>query len=183
MKSYNAEKFESEIITPVHYLGSKIAILELWHGPTAAFKDLALQLMPRLLASSAGKLNKLGEIIILVATSGDTGKAAMEGFKEIPGARVIVFYPENGVSRVQLLQMLTTSGNNTSAVAVSGNFDDCQAMVKSIFSDQQFCDQAASRGFIFSSANSINWGRLSPDSLLFSWLQSYGTIRQYYSWG
>jgi len=159
---YNPEKFENDIVTPLKFLGDQTAVLELWHGPTAAFKDIALQLMPHLLVSSAGKLNKQGETVILVATSGDTGKAAMEGFRDIPGVRVVVFYPENGVSKVQLLQMLTTSGNNTSAIAVKGNFDDCQTMVKNIFADKDFCSKARLKGIEFSSANSINWGRLVP---------------------
>jgi threonine synthase len=160
--AYQSAKFDNDRITPLHMIDDKTGILELWHGQTAAFKDLALQIMPYFLVSGAKKLNKKNEIVILVATSGDTGKAALEGYKDVPGTQIIVFYPKNGVSRVQELQMLTTAGKNTFVVGVEGNFDDCQTMVKNIFSDAAYNLTVNSKGFDFSSANSINWGRLAP---------------------
>jgi threonine synthase len=168
-KAYNGERFDSSRIVPLHFLDDNTSILELWHGPTAAFKDLALQIMPHFLTTSARKLKSSREIVILVATSGDTGKAALEGFKDVPGTRIIVFYPKNGVSDIQRLQMVTTGGNNTSVVAVDGNFDDCQNMVKSIFADTQYNAILNNHGFELSSANSINWGRLVPQIIYYFW--------------
>lgn len=140
----------------------KADIMELWHGPTAAFKDMALQLMPHLLVAAVKKTGGGRDTAILVATSGDTGKAALEGFSDVPGVKIIVFYPVGGVSRVQELQMLTTEGKNTAVVGVFGNFDDCQTAVKRIFADEQMKKRLDNGGYRFSSANSINWGRLLP---------------------
>lgn len=140
---------------PVRSLGDgRTEVLELWHGPTAAFKDLALQALPRLLSAALTKTEDQREVVILVATSGDTGKAALEGFKDVAGVKIIVFYPRGGVSRIQELQMVTTGGSNTYVVGVDGNFDDCQTGVKEIFASSSLAR--------FSSANSINWGRLLP---------------------
>jgi threonine synthase len=160
--AYGRDKFDDEHVVPLKHLDAKSSVLELWHGPTAAFKDVALQLLPYLLCSAAKKNNISHEIVILVATSGDTGKAALEGFKDIPGTRIIVFYPEDGVSDVQKMQMLTTAGSNTAVVGLKGNFDDCQNMVKDIFADEAFAARMDAAGFMLSSANSINWGRLVP---------------------
>ncbi|HHZ16370.1 MAG TPA: threonine synthase [Clostridia bacterium] len=154
--------FDKQEITPLHQLTDRLYVLELWHGPTAAFKDLALQLMPLLFAQALKNLKVQQEIVILVATSGDTGKAALEGFKDVPGLKIICFYPYGGVSKVQERQMLTTGGNNTYVVGVKGNFDDCQNAVKAIFGDEAFRRVLAEKGMALSSANSINWGRLLP---------------------
>ncbi len=159
--AYNTN-FDTTEIAPLVQLNDKEYILELWHGPTAAFKDMALQLTPRLLVKAIEKLDLKQEVIILVATSGDTGKAALEGFKNVKGTRIIVFYHAHGVSRVQELQMVTTDGDNTYVVGVEGNFDDCQSAVKEIFADQALKATMAQNGYQFSSANSINWGRLLP---------------------
>ena len=149
------------IIAPVITVGSS-EILELWHGPTAAFKDVALQALPHLLTSAIRKTDGDKEVVILVATSGDTGKAALEGFKDVDGVRIIVFYPKDGVSRLQERQMLTTGGKNTYVVGVRGNFDDCQTAVKTVFNDKKLRAEMCQSGKEFSSANSINWGRLLP---------------------
>jgi threonine synthase len=137
-------------------------MLELWHGPTCAFKDMALQMLPHLLTASLRKNGERREVCILVATSGDTGKAALEGFKDVEGTRIIVFYPRDGVSDIQKLQMTTQAGNNVLVSAVAGNFDDAQTGVKAIFRDREFEKMLDGRGFFLSSANSINWGRLLP---------------------
>ena len=142
--------------------GENTHALELWHGPTLAFKDMALQLLPRLLVKSAEKNGEHREIFILVATSGDTGKAALEGFLDVPGTRCCVFYPRDGVSRAQKLQMVTTGGSNTHVIAVRGNFDDAQSGVKRIFGDANFAREMDRQGRVLSSANSINFGRLAP---------------------
>lgn len=136
--------------------------LELFHGPTIAFKDMALQILPHLLTTSARKNQEQKEIVILTATSGDTGKAAMAGFADVPGTRIMVFYPKDGVSSIQERQMVTQKGDNTRVVGIRGNFDDAQSEVKKIFSDAQLRSEMADRGFAFSSANSINVGRLVP---------------------
>lgn len=136
--------------------------LELWHGPTAAFKDMALQIMPRLLSRALTKTNEKRTTLILVATSGDTGKAALEGYKDIPGIKIIVFYPANGVSAIQRLQMATQSGSNVSVCAIEGNFDDAQNGVKQLFADETLAKELDNAGVFLSSANSINWGRLAP---------------------
>jgi len=160
--AYNAERFDSPETAPVRRLNDALFVLELWHGPTCAFKDMALQILPHLLTRAAVKTGEKSTIVILVATSGDTGKAALEGFKDVPGARIIVFYPEQGVSEVQKLQMITQEGNNVAVVAVRGNFDDAQTGVKNIFADKAFNQELHSFDYSLSSANSINWGRLAP---------------------
>lgn len=160
--AYKEESFPPAAKTPLVKLNSNTFILELWHGPTAAFKDMALQVLPQLLVRSVKKLGVKKEIVILVATSGDTGKAALEGFKDVEGVKIIVFYPEEGVSRVQEDQMKTTGGQNTEVVSLKGNFDDCQTAVKNVFADQEFKKRMEANNYQFSSANSINWGRLLP---------------------
>lgn len=165
--AYNRDKFTHDVIAPVIKLNDNTYILELWHGPTAAFKDMALQLMPHLLVKAINKVEIDREIVILVATSGDTGKAALEGFKDVEGIKVIVFYPKDGVSKVQEAQMVTTGGKNTAVVAVKGNFDDCQSGVKEIFGDKEYNQLLNRYGYQFSSANSINWGRLVPQIIYY----------------
>ncbi|MCX7726829.1 MAG: threonine synthase [Chitinispirillaceae bacterium] len=160
--AYNLSTFDTPAIVDIVNLNGNRIMMELWHGPTAAFKDVALQIMPPLLAIAKKKTNNFYHTVILVATSGDTGKAALEGFKDTEGISIIVFYPHNGVSEVQRLQMATTDGKNTFVVAVKGNFDDCQTGVKRIFGDHQFNSELMKKGFELSSANSINWGRLCP---------------------
>ena len=159
---YNNKHFNTEEITPIKRLDDQLFIMELFHGPTGAFKDIALQVLPLILSGALDKLSIKNQMLILVATSGDTGKAALEGFKNAPGTQIIVYYPFQKVSKIQELQMLTTEGNNTHVIAIRGNFDDCQNAVKEIFSDQLFCRYLKEEGFEFSSANSINWGRLFP---------------------
>ncbi len=161
-KAYNKEKFETDEIAPLYKLSQDVYFLELWHGPTCAFKDMALQILPHLLRKSVTKTGETKEIVILVATSGDTGKAALEGFKDVEGTRIIVFYPENGVSNMQKRQMITQEGNNVDVAAVDGNFDDAQSGVKKIFGDKDYADILERNNFMLSSANSINWGRLVP---------------------
>lgn len=160
--AYTKEKFGTDAIAPVYKLSDRQYFLELWHGPTCAFKDMALQILPHFLTTSMRMTNEEKEIIILVATSGDTGKAALEGFKDVRGTRIIVFYPDNGVSEIQKLQMITQRGNNVSVAAVKGNFDDAQSGVKKIFTDDSYKQLLDRNGFKLSSANSINWGRLVP---------------------
>ncbi len=155
-------KFGSEEIAPVRKISGNRNILELWHGPTCAFKDMALQLLPHLLKTSVRKIKDEREIVILVATSGDTGKAALEGFKDVEGTRIIVFYPEEGVSNIQKLQMVTQEGANVGVCAIKGNFDDAQTGVKTIFTSDEIRAKLAENNMVFSSANSINWGRLAP---------------------
>ena len=155
------EKFDTEEITPLAKADG-MYFLELFHGKTIAFKDMALSILPYLMTTAAKKNHVKNEIVILTATSGDTGKAAMAGFADVPGTRIIVFYPKNGVSRVQELQMLTQKGANTSVVGIEGNFDDAQTGVKKIFGDKEFAKELDAMGFQLSSANSINIGRLVP---------------------
>ena len=150
---------------PLKRIKNNVYSLELWHGPTAAFKDMALQIMPRLLSRALVKTDEKRTALILVATSGDTGKAALEGYKDIPGIKIMVYYPVDGVSRVQKLQMATQTGNNVNVCAIRGNFDDAQNGVKAIFSDSEMAEKLNSRGYVLSSANSINWGRLAPEIL------------------
>lgn len=147
---------------PLKYPTDNQILLELWHGPTAAFKDMALQLMPRLLSRALAKTGEKRTAYILVATSGDTGKAALEGYKDVSNTKITVFYPVDGVSRVQKLQMATQLGENVSVCAIKGNFDDAQNGVKKIFSDNEMTTKLNDKGYFFSSANSINWGRLAP---------------------
>lgn len=160
--AYTKEKFSSDTIAPVYKLNGNTYFLELWHGPTCAFKDMALQILPHLLTTSMKKTEETDEVVILVATSGDTGKAALEGFKDVPGTRIMVFFPNNGVSEIQKLQMITQEGNNVGVAAVNGNFDDAQNGVKKIFTDDDYKTEIGKAGFKLSSANSINWGRLVP---------------------
>ena len=160
--AYRPEKFGSDRIAELAHLYDGTYMLELWHGPTCAFKDMALQLLPYLLTTSAKKVAPNQEIVILVATSGDTGKAALEGFKDVEGTRILVFYPEDGVSAMQKRQMTTQEGHNVQVCAIQGNFDDAQTGVKTIFTDAAFAQKLADNGKMFSSANSINWGRLVP---------------------
>jgi threonine synthase len=160
--AYSQEKFDDDRIAPLRQVDENTWSLELWHGPTSAFKDMALQMLPHLLTASLTKTNEEKTVCILVATSGDTGKAALEGFKDVDRTRILVFYPENGVSQVQKLQMRTQEGENVGVCAIVGNFDDAQTGVKTLFSDEQLRDQLAQRGYFLSSANSINWGRVLP---------------------
>lgn len=166
MHASYGRNFDTPEICPIHHLDEGISMLELWHGPTSAFKDMALQCLPNFFGASAAKLKGEGKLdkdfCILVATSGDTGKAALEGFKGVDGVCVGVLYPDGGVSDIQRKQMITTTGNNVHVWAMRGNFDDCQTMVKRIFADDAFADQLAQEGYALSSANSINWGRLLP---------------------
>ena len=154
------DNFDSADTAPVHFLDEKTAVLELWHGPTCAFKDMALQMLPHLLTASLKKCGERRKVCILVATSGDTGKAALEGFADVENTKILVFYPHNGVSDVQQLQMVTQTGDNVGVAAVRGNFDDAQTGVKQIFGDAAFAEQLSAKGWFLSSANSINWGRL-----------------------
>ncbi len=155
------EKFDTKEIAPIKKAGGMF-FLELFHGKTIAFKDMALSILPYFMTTAAKKNHVDNEIVILTATSGDTGKAAMAGFADVPGTRIIVFYPKDGVSRVQELQMLTQRGANTSVVGIYGNFDDAQTGVKKIFGDKEFEKELDEMGFQLSSANSINIGRLVP---------------------
>ena len=166
LAEYTAEAYAPERFgpdpAPLHAVNGSTAFLELWHGPTCAFKDMALQIMPRLLTASLRKTGEQKRVCILVATSGDTGKAALEGFRDVPGTKILVFYPSDGVSDVQKLQMQTQLGENVGVCGVKGNFDDAQNGVKAIFSDTALRGRLEEAGWFFSSANSINWGRLLP---------------------
>ena len=155
------DKFDTEEIAPLAKADGAY-FLELYHGSTIAFKDMALSILPHLMTTAAKKNHADKEIVILTATSGDTGKAAMAGFADVPGTRIIVFYPKGGVSKVQELQMRTQKGDNTSVVAIHGNFDDAQTGVKKLFGNKELEKEMAEAGFQFSSANSINIGRLVP---------------------
>ena len=159
--AYSESKF-GKSAAPVTRLDENMYMLELWHGPTCAFKDMALQIMPRLFTRALKKCGETKTALILVATSGDTGKAALEGYRDIPGTKIKVFYPVSGVSRVQKLQMQTQEGGNVSVSGIVGNFDDAQSGVKKIFADQDTARKLADSGVFLSSANSINWGRLVP---------------------
>lgn len=141
---------------------SSTGVIELWHGPTSAFKDMALQILPRLMNLALKKVGETKNILILVATSGDTGKAALAGFADVPQTKIMVFYPDGGVSKIQRLQMVTQTGNNVNVTAVRGNFDDTQTGVKKIFGDEKIREELAKLNIKLSSANSINWGRLAP---------------------
>ncbi len=162
--AYDEEKWgENPIpLVQLNAYNDREYILELWHGPTCAFKDVALQMLPHLMTASVKKTGINKKICILTATSGDTGKAALEGFKDLPGTEIIVFYPTGGVSDAQKLQMVTTEGSNTHVIAVNGCFDDAQTGVKKIFGDEAFAAKLDENGIMLSSANSINWGRLAP---------------------
>lgn len=161
-RAYAPEKFPPTAVAPLCPLDGQASVLELFHGPTCAFKDFALQLLPHLLTASLKKTGEQKTVVILVATSGDTGKAALEGFADVPGTKICVFYPDGGTSSIQRRQMTTQSGENVMVFAAKGNFDDAQNGVKRIFTDKEFAEELAEKGFLLSSANSINWGRLAP---------------------
>ena len=160
--AYGADKYDTPAVAPLRKVDASTYCLELWHGPTSAFKDMALQMLPQLLSAALRKTGEEKTACILVATSGDTGKAAMEGFADVEQTRILVFYPRDGVSAVQERQMVTQEGANVGVCAVVGNFDDAQSGVKRIFSDAAMRETLAGRGYFLSSANSINWGRILP---------------------
>jgi threonine synthase len=166
--------FDVPDVTPLVRLSDTESVLELWHGPTMAFKDVALQMLPHLMKESLRQTNEKKDVYILVATSGDTGKAALEGFKDVEGTRVLVFYPYGGVSEAQRLQMVTQEGTNVDVCAVRGNFDDAQTGVKQIFASEKTAEELASYGWRLSSANSINFGRLLPQIVYY--YTSYETL-------
>ncbi len=159
--AYSNKSFPADVC-PLKKVDENTFSLELWHGPTCAFKDMALQIMPKLLSRALVKTGEDRTALVLVATSGDTGKAALEGYKDVPQIKICVFYPQNGVSKVQELQMTTQSGNNVKVCSVEGNFDDIQTGVKRIFNDGEIACDLDKKGFVLSSANSINFGRLAP---------------------
>lgn len=159
--AYDKKKF-GENPVPLVQVNDNTGVLELWHGPTSAFKDMALQLLPYLLIRSMAKSGETNKVVILVATSGDTGKAALEGFVDVEGTQIIVFYPCEGVSDIQKRQMITQTGKNVKVFGIEGNFDDAQRGVKEIFNNIVLGDELEKNGYSFSSANSINWGRLVP---------------------
>lgn len=160
--AYGPDRFDCPAVAPVRPVDDSTFCLELWHGPTCAFKDMALQMLPLLLSAGLKKLGERKRACILVATSGDTGKGALEGFKDVPQTKILVFYPKGGVSAIQELQMTTQEGDNVGVCAVQGNFDDAQTGVKTLFSDETLREQLAKRRWFLSSANSINWGRVLP---------------------
>ena len=160
--AYGNGKFSHPDVAPVRPVDGNTWCLELWHGPTCAFKDMALQMLPHLLTASLTKTAEDKTVCILVATSGDTGKAALEGFRDVERTRILVFYPKDGVSAIQELQMVTQEGGNVGVCSVVGNFDDAQTGVKKLFSDRALAEELAGRGYFLSSANSINWGRVLP---------------------
>ncbi len=163
------KKFDSDKVVPLTKLSANEYVMELWHGPTLAFKDMALQILPYLMKASMKKTGEKNRIFILVATSGDTGKAALEGFKDVADTKVMVFYPHGGVSEAQRLQMVTQEGGNVVVCAVNGNFDDAQTGVKRIFADPDMAEKLAAKGYKLSSANSINFGRLLPQVVYYFW--------------
>lgn len=160
--AYASGGFNGDNPAPLVSLGGGINILELWHGPTCAFKDMALQILPHFLTKAMKKTGEDKTVVILVATSGDTGKAALEGFRDVDGTKIVVFYPSEGVSDIQKLQMITQEGKNVFVSGIEGNFDDAQTGVKAIFTDEKAKSDFAENGCVMSSANSINWGRLVP---------------------
>lgn len=165
--AYTADKFDTDAVAPLVKLADGEYMLELWHGPTSAFKDMALQLLPQLMSAALSKTQQKNDIAILVATSGDTGKAALEGFCDVAKIKIIVFYPAHGVSKIQQRQMITQKGKNVEVIAIEGNFDDAQSGVKKIFGDKKFIDKLHKKGYDLSSANSINWGRLLPQTVYY----------------
>ena len=171
-KAYDS-KFDTEVIAPLVEADGAY-YLELFHGATIAFKDMALSILPHLLITSAKKNHVKNEIVILTATSGDTGKAALAGFADVEGTRIIVFYPKNGVSPIQEKQMVTQKGKNTFVVGITGNFDDAQTGVKKLFGDKELVKVMDTAGFQFSSANSINIGRLIPQVVYY--VYAYGQL-------
>ncbi len=166
--------FDDDQPAPLAKISDTAYSLELWHGPTCAFKDLALQILPYLLTKAAKKTSDGETKVILVATSGDTGKAALEGFADVDGVKILVFYPSDGVSAMQKLQMTTQKGNNVGVCAIRGNFDDAQTGVKTIFTDPQKGKILKEHNMAFSSANSINWGRVVPQIIYY--IYSYATL-------
>ena len=179
MESAYGDQFDDERICPITSLDKNTHVLELWHGPTSAFKDMALQCLPRFFSASAEALRERGELdhdfLILVATSGDTGKAALEGFKNAEHVRIGVLFPDGGVSDIQRKQMVTTTGDNVQVWGVRGNFDDCQTGVKNVFGDEAYAAQLLSEHNVtLSSANSINWGRLMPQIVYY--ISSYAEL-------
>ena len=168
--AYSVNSFSTDIC-PLIKVDENTYSLELWHGPTCAFKDMALQIMPKLLSRALVKTNEENTALVLVATSGDTGKAALEGYKNIPQIKICVFYPHNGVSKVQELQMTTQIGKNVHVCAVNGNFDDIQTGVKNIFNDKEIAIDLIKKRYVLSSANSINFGRLAPQIVYY--IKSY----------
>lgn len=172
--AYNTKAFDSDNIAELAHLFDGTYMLELWHGPTCAFKDMALQILPYLLTTSTKKLGTDKKVVILVATSGDTGKAALEGFKDAPDTSILVFYPDDGVSAMQKKQMTTQEGENVGVCAIKGNFDDAQNGVKAIFTDPDIAAKLEQNGMMFSSANSINWGRLAPQIIYY--ISSYAQL-------
>ena len=174
--AYTTKAFDTENIAEIAHLFEGTYMLELWHGPTCAFKDMALQILPYFLTTAVKKLNMDKKVVILVATSGDTGKAALDGFKDVPGTEIMVFYPVEGVSDMQKRQMVTQEGENVTVCAVKGNFDDCQSGVKKIFTDHTVLDALEKGGMTFSSANSINWGRLVPQIVYY--VSSYVSLAE-----
>jgi len=173
--AYNSNNFDNDKIAPLVELKENVYIQELWHGPTCAFKDMALQILPYLLTTSMRKTGESSEIVILVATSGDTGKAALQGFSGVEGTRIIVFYPDDGVSEVQKVQMITQEGKNVYVSGVTGNFDDAQTGVKNIFGSKDYALKLAGHNMKMSSANSINWGRLLPQIVYY--ISAYVDLR------
>ena len=173
-KAYDS-KFDTEEIAPLAKAHDAY-FLELYHGATIAFKDMALSILPHLLTTSAKKNQVKNEIVILTATSGDTGKAALAGFANVEGTKIIVFYPKNGVSKVQELQMVTQKGDNTSVIAIHGNFDNAQSGVKAMFENKKLAKELDQAGYQFSSANSINIGRLVPQIVYY--VYAYGKLLQ-----
>ena len=160
--AYGKHKFSDPDVAPVRRVDQNTCCLELWHGPTCAFKDMALQMLPHLLSASLEKILEKRTACILTATSGDTGKAALEGFRDVPKTCIQVFYPKDGVSDIQELQMVTQEGQNVNVCSVVGNFDDAQTGVKRLFSDKELEESLSQQGYLLSSANSINWGRVLP---------------------
>jgi len=177
--AYSSGAFPDEPVRITETASGRI-FLELWHGPTAAFKDMALQLMPRLFVTGLRKNKISSQALVLTATSGDTGKAALEGFRDVPGTHVAVFYPEDGVSAVQQRQMTSQEGSNVHVAAVRGNFDDAQSAVKEIFADTEFAAKLRASRLFLTSANSINWGRLVPQIVYYVYtcarLRQRGTV-------
>lgn len=174
------EKFDTDEIAPLVKKDNQY-FLELFHGQTIAFKDMALSILPHLLTTALKKNNIMEKVLIMTATSGDTGKAALAAFADVENTNIIVFYPQGGVSRIQELQMVTQKGNNTKVVAVKGNFDDCQSAVKNMFNDDALKEELKKNGYRFSSANSINIGRLFPQVAYYVWsyarLLKFGEIK------
>lgn len=172
--AYTDKNFDTKNICELAQLFDGTYMLELWHGPTCAFKDMALQILPYLITTSSKKINLDKKVVILVATSGDTGKAALEGFKDVEGTQIMVFYPVDGVSKMQKKQMTTQDGENVAVCAIKGNFDDAQNGVKAIFTDSEIENKLSKNGLMFSSANSINWGRLAPQIIYY--VSSYAQL-------